>query len=244
MAKFGKFLKLIGNSAYRKALPFGVAAALEHEDFLRSEPCATMIDAGANKGQFTLATRALRPDTSVIAFEPLAGPSSTFRKLFANDPRVTLIPAALGSLAGETDIHVARRADSSSLLPIGKLQSELFPGTDEQSISKITVMRLDDALDVSKLPKPVVLKIDVQGFELEVLKGAQRSLATIQSIYVELSFVPLYLNQPLAHEVIAWLADRKFALAGVFHLARGVDGRVVQADMLFRGPTSKTEIFE
>jgi len=234
MRKLAKLLRLLRKPAYWKGLRHGVAATVEHNAFLRSHPYATMIDAGANRGQFSLAAHAERRDATIIAFEPLPHLVTTFEKIFGKSDPVRVMNLALGSQAGEAAIHVSRRQDSSSLLPIGKLQTQIFPGTEEAAVLKVCVAKLDDVLNVSELAKPVLLKIDVQGFELELLKGAEKSLTNIDSIYMELSFVPLYDGQPLAHEVVNWLAVRGFGLAGVYHVATSKDGKAVQADIHFR----------
>jgi hypothetical protein len=73
----------------------------------------------------------------------------------------------------------------------------------------------------------------VQGAELEVLKGCASLLSSFDHIYAELSFVEFYSGQPLCDEVIAYLAQHGFALAGVYNLAADKDGVTVQADFLF-----------
>ncbi|MDE2465567.1 MAG: FkbM family methyltransferase [Alphaproteobacteria bacterium] len=234
MRKLIKLLRLLPNRTYRAALRYRVAATIEHDGFLRSESFATLIDAGANKGQFSLAARATHPEAEIVAFEPLDAPAAIFEQVFANDRRIRLIRAALGEQSGMAEIHVSRRMDSSSLLPIGKLQEQIFPGTEEAAIENVRVVRLDEELAVSGLPKPILLKIDVQGFELELLKGAKASLPHIDGIYTELSFVPLYSGQPLAHEVIAWLAEHDFRLAAIYHVSYRANGAAVQADVHFR----------
>jgi FkbM family methyltransferase len=234
MRRLIKLLRLLGRNKYRAGLIHGVAAAIEHVSFLRSVPMGTLIDAGANKGQFSLVARGERGDVRIIAFEPLKRPHRIYSSLFAGDKSVTVVNAALGAEAGEADIHVSRSDDSSSLLPIGRLQCQIFPGTEEVGKEHIRVMRLDEAVDAVGLAHPLVLKMDVQGFELEVLKGAEKSLPYIDGIYVELSFVPLYEGQPVAHEVIKWLDERGFFLAGVYHVAYGAQGIAIQADMYFR----------
>lgn len=75
---------------------------------------------------------------------------------------------------------------------------------------------LDNIIDMDALVAPVLMKINVQGGELKVLQGIRR-LEAIDHVYVELSFVPLHDGQPLAHEVIAYMAQRDFHLAGVFN---------------------------
>ena len=114
--------------------------------------------------------------------------------------------------------HVSRKSDSSSLLPPGKLQEEIFPGTGEIGTEAVHVVRLDDAIGVAELPRPILFKIDVQGLELDVLKGAEASLGGIDHLYVEVSFVPLYTGQAVAHEIVDWLAQRGFRLSGIYHV--------------------------
>ena len=89
-------------------------------------------------------------------------------------------------------IHVSERDDSSSLLPIGKNQSELFPHTGGREVRETPVLPLDEAIDAEEIFSPALLKIDVQGFELEVLKGCCSMLDRFCWIYVECSFIELY----------------------------------------------------
>ena len=77
-----------------------------------------------------------------------------------------------------------------------------------------------------------LLKADVQGYELEVLKGAPLTFRRLRWIYLELSFVQLYEGQPLAAALISYLADHGFHIDDVVHVTRS-GGRAVQADLLF-----------
>jgi hypothetical protein len=145
---------------------------------------------------------------------------------------VTLHETALGDAAGSAVIHVSRREDSSSLLPIGEGQRTLFPGTEEARTETIPLTTLDAVVAADDLAPPALLKIDVQGFELSVLEGCVSLLDRFTWVYVEASFMPLYEGQALAHEVIAFLAARGLVLRGV-HNPTWVDGRCIQADLLF-----------
>jgi hypothetical protein len=109
----------------------------------------------------------------------------------------------------------------------------LFPGTVEKETRQITVLPLSQALDETCLPPTSLLKIDVQGFELEVLKGCEDLLDKFSHLYIECSFVELYERQALAHQVIAWLASRGFALVGVYNLYYARNGAAIQGDFLF-----------
>ena len=131
-------------------------------------------------------------------------------------------------------MNVARASDSSSLLPIGSEQVGRFPGTDHVSTITVPVSTLNAEFGGAvPLAGPVLLKIDVQGFELAVLQGASTFLHQVEWVYVELSFVELYLGQPLAAEIIRLLVASGFEISGVFNMSEGPSGEAVQADFLF-----------
>ena len=232
LVRWKKLARIAATPAYWRALARGVAAGTEHEAVLSSRPPRTVVDVGANRGQFALVARRVSPDARILAFEPLAEPARSFRGLFAGDPRVTLHEIALGSADGVAEIHVSRLDDSSSLLPITARQEAVFPGTGERRVDTVTVRTLAGVVAESDLEPPALLKIDVQGFELRVLEGAGSLLGAFDRIYVECSFGELYAGHPLAADVIAALAARGFALSGVFNVTRD-RGVAIQADFLF-----------
>ncbi|MDF2898329.1 MAG: methyltransferase FkbM family [Rhodococcus erythropolis] len=208
-----------------------VAAASEHLDAIRHCAGNTLIDAGANKGQFSLAFRRLRPDARIIAFEPLPEAADTFTTVFTDDNLTELLPYALAGSDGSARFHVADRSDSSSLLKPGERQALAF-GVHQASIIDVPLKRLDHCLDLSSLEHPIVLKVDVQGGELGVFEGCG-PLEDIDFIYVELSFVELYDGQPLFEEVHDYLVGRGFAIAGVFNQVSTPQFGPTQVDVLF-----------
>ncbi len=228
-----KGTKLITNSQYRRGLSCGVGAAIEHSNLIRTLPLKTLLDVGANVGQFSLLVRHEHPEASIMAFEPLATPAATYRKLFANDQKTVLYQSALGPERKHLNMHVSNRHDSSSLLEISSLQTTQFPGTEEIGREDVAVAPMTDFIKQEDLIAPVLLKIDVQGFELEVLKSAGDLLPSFQWIYVEASFKPLYEGQALAHEILFYLQDRGFILKGFFNPSYDSKGLSVQADFLF-----------
>ncbi len=104
-----------------------------------------------------------------------------------------------------------------------------------RSVDEVTVRtaRLDHELGSADLPSPCLLKIDVQGFEMEVLAGAEALLPSVDEILVECSFVELYDGQPLADEVIVFLLGVGYRLRGAYGMSTDDDGRCLQADLLF-----------
>jgi len=150
-----------------------VAAAFEHESVLRQLNCRTIVDVGANIGQFALVARRCYPNATIFSFEPLPKPANRYRRVFAGDERVRLNEVAVGPSAGKATIYVSARDDSSSLLPITALQNQIFPGTSEVGQENVRIGPLREFVQPEEIEPPALLKIDVQGYELEALKDAR-----------------------------------------------------------------------
>jgi FkbM family methyltransferase len=235
LIRLRKLLVLATDSFYlRRFLKHGVAPAIEHVSILRQIPFDFLVDAGANRGQFSLVCRRVNPLAEIVGFEPLPGPASVYRSLFADDARVRLHETALGPERGEAMMHVSARDDSSSLLPIAKTQTDNYPGSGEIGTHAVGVAMLSDMVSPTDMGRRNLLKIDVQGYELEVLRSAGALLPHFEWIYVECSYVPLYEGQPLASEVIAFLDAHGFAQSGRYNISyvEGTD-KMLQADLLF-----------
>ncbi|MEJ0023488.1 MAG: FkbM family methyltransferase [Alphaproteobacteria bacterium] len=208
----------------------GVLATMDHRAALERFQFGSVIDIGANKGQFAAFAMASWPQAKLFCFEPLPGPREKLKAVTAR--RATVFDCALGQEESTATMHVASRADSSSLLPLGERQKAMFQ-MSEASVLNVPVRRLDNVLNAGMLTGPTLMKIDVQGFERDVLRGGIGLLPAIDAIYVELSFVELYDNQALAGEITDLLGVEKFKLAGVYNQMCDGQGEAVQADFLF-----------
>lgn len=228
-----KALRLLATPRFAYAAArYGVAAAVEHVRAIDFTAAQTLLDVGANKGQFSLAFRKLRPRAQIIAFEPLPEPAERFSRLFAGDSRAALHRIALSDRNGSAEFHVTDRADSSSLLPPGQGQARAF-GVSKAATINVSTRRLGDIVSMEDLPRPILLKIDVQGAELRVIEGCV-DLSLVDFIYSELSFVELYEGQPLFQEFAQALFARDYELAGVFNQVSTREFGPTQADFLFR----------
>lgn len=228
--KARKLARLLREPAYRRPLRFGVAATVEHEAVPFGD-YRTVIDVGAGRGQFALFALHAFPAARIFSFEPLPSSFETASRAVGGSSRVALRRQAIGAAAGTARIHVTADADSSSLLrPTGE-QTRRFPGTHDVDQVQVEVVTLDEALP--EPTRPALLKLDLQGGELDALRGAERLLAAIDAVFVECSFVELYEGQALADEVICHLQDRDFTLRGVHSPSYGEDGACLQADLLF-----------
>lgn len=231
-SKLEKVAFSLGHPRCWSPLAKGVAPAIEHREVLASLDCDLLLDVGANRGQFSLISRVMHPRLPIHAFEPQPVEAAVYRRLFSHDPLVALHEVALGDREGEADLHISRRADSSSLLPIGEMQAKLFPSTEEVGTHRVQVMTLDGVSTKWSGAKRILLKLDVQGFELGVLRGARLALRQCAFVYAECSEIPLYTGQALFPEVASFLKAEGFKTIRRAN-EQYVDGTLIQADHLF-----------
>ena len=236
-SRIKKLITILRTPYYRQVFfRYQVAATVEHDTLLQKigVELKTVVDIGANRGQFALAARQHSPEAYIFAFEPLEEAAEVFAKVFKADPCVELHRCAIGIKQGEVVMHVSRADDSSSLLPISDLQHQLFPGTKEKGTRRVIVTPLDAALFPAQVQAPTLLKIDVQGYELEVLKGSTSLLGCFDFLLVECSYLELYTGQALADEVVRYAEKAGFKLMERFNLIRDKNGDALQADFFFR----------
>jgi FkbM family methyltransferase len=210
-------------------------AGVEHKAVLNPS-LSTIVDIGANRGQFALAARSIA-GAKVISFEPLPGPAKVFQYVLGSDKDVLFYNVAIGPRSEQREMHVSAQDDSSSLLPISDVQSTLFPGTEELSTIEVQVAPLDTFIEHDEIKSPAMLKLDVQGYEFEALRGCESLLCNFEFIYCECSFVELYAGQKLVADVIGWLSVRNYHLKGVFNLSHDDQGQAIQADFYFQRST-------
>lgn len=228
-----KLATLLAQHGYRRGLRHRVAAAIEHADLIKSLKLSTVLDVGANVGQFSLLVTTLHPAATIYAFEPLAGPANVFQRLFARQTNVHLYQVAIAPSSGPSSMFVSARNDSSSLLPITTVQTSTFPGTQALRSEEVRLARLDECLSEADIIAPALLKLDVQGFELEALHGCESLLHLLGHVLVEVSFLQFYGGQPLASDIITYLTAQGFALVGVYNITYNSTGLCVQCDCLF-----------
>ena len=202
---------------------------------LQSREISLVLDVGANEGQYARQLRGLGYRGRIVSFEPLSDAFSALERAAAEDPLWECRRLALGSEDGGAEINVAGNSASSSLLEMKDRQLESAPEARYVGTERVDLARLDSIWpELRRDGDRVYLKLDVQGLELEVLKGAEQSLPAVSCVQAELSFVPLYEGAPDYLELIEHLRSRGFDLAG---LEEGHDdrrtGEMLQADGIF-----------
>jgi FkbM family methyltransferase len=228
--------RLLTFPAERPGLRYGIGATIEHRQALRGFHVATIVDVGANKGQFALLAAELFPGAMISCFEPLEEPAARLRKMLGTG--VKLFETAIGGSESQGIIHVSRRDDPSSLLPVAE-QSKIFPGTELREKPVVSVAPLTKYLSLENLNQLAFLKIYVQRYGLEVLKGCDPFLFFFKYIHLECPFIELYQGQALAGDVIQYLIDRNFRLSGVYNQLEDCHRRPVLADFLFTNTRDK-----
>jgi len=231
--KASKLAVIATRRTWRRALRHRSAAAVEYRDVPFGHDLRTVIDVGAHHGQFALLVRERYPEADILCVEPLPNAVSRLQKVFRSDRAVRVAPVAVASTPGKRTMHVSRKTDSSSLLPILQRNVDAFPGTEQATTTEVVVSTLDDLLP-SPVARPCLLKIDAQGGELEVLAGATETLNQVDMAFVECSFVELYKGQALVGEVIAEFFCHGLRLDGVYSVVQDANSRCLQADLLFR----------
>ena len=196
---------------------------------------AVVIDVGGNVGQFATVARHNFPEALIFSFEPLPTAGEKLRELFATDLRFESFPLALCDTDGTVPFHVTAADDSSSLLPVAPRQVSEFPATRGIDTLSVVTARLDDVLADRTFPDgPMLLKVDTQGTELAVLRGAPKLLQRATHAIIEVSFVELYEGQDDAADITTFLVDLGWRLRSVYDVKYSIlTGEPIQADMLF-----------
>jgi len=194
----------------------------------------TVLDVGANVGRFAITARKLFPGAHIYAFEPLPDCLAQAKVVMQGDHHFTPLNIALGAEAGEATFYRNAALPSSSFLKVTRTHTTAFPGTGETSEVRVRVDSLDHIARTLHLETPMLVKIDVQGFEDQVLRGGEATIRRASVLLVETSFETLYEGQALFDGIHAVLKDWGFEFKGNLDQAHAPDdGRVLQADSLF-----------
>jgi FkbM family methyltransferase len=204
---------------------------------LKTHQVDVILDVGANSGQYAIGLRAANFKGRIVSFEPLSKPFSLLQRKAARDPLWDCRRCALGDTDGAISINVAGNAgESSSVLPMLKTHQDACPAANYVGTEEVPIHKLDSVASEILRPTDVAfLKIDVQGFEKQVLAGAA---ATVNDrcvgMQLELSFLPLYEGGMLIREALDLAYSLGFTLTGLLPCFTDVcSGRMLQADGIF-----------
>jgi FkbM family methyltransferase len=176
----------------------------------------------------------LLPRAQIYAFEPLPDCCSELARRFGRNESFQAFPVAIGAAHDRATLWRSSYAKSSSVLPMADLHKDSFPWSAGSTPLTVEMRTLDEYLEQLKLAEKVLLKIDVQGYEAQVLNGATDFLKRVSYVLLEVSFQPLYEGQGAFAEIHAFLQNAGFSYSGnLEQLLSPLDGSVLQADALF-----------
>lgn len=197
-----------------------------------------VIDVGANSGQYRDLLRERVGYTGPIAsFEPIPELARKIAERAKSDLSWDIKHMALGSTVGHAEFNIMAESQFSSLLAPrqgdGALFQDMNKVTERVTVAVSTLDTVLPALLKQHNPRGVFLKIDTQGFDLEVLRGGRHSLPLIAALQTEASVHRIYDQAPGYQEVIDFLQSNGFTISGIFPNNEGMFPRLVEFDCHF-----------
>lgn len=199
---------------HESVLGYHVGPFRSRARLLAREDVDLVVDVGANVGQYGLALRKGGYPDEILSLEPLAEPFSKLSRRAGRDPRWRCEQLALGERSGTAQLHVALHTAGSSFLEVTET---LVANTPEMATVGSEIVRVEPLAYLQGVlrPRTPFLKLDVQGFELQILQAGEEVLPMLAGIEVELSFEPLYEGEAGILEVVRFLDAQGFRLAAL-----------------------------
>lgn len=192
-----------------------------------------LVDVGANNGDFSAAALSLVKPAEMILFEPQPSCQNTIRRAVGRRKNCKIIQAAIGSHCGKIMLNCTHDSKFASVLkPLKDAQQHYAAGSSEvEAQIEVPLVTLDSVL--AEVKRIGLLKIDVQGFELQVLKGSVEVLRRTDAVLLEINYVPHYEDAVSFEELFAFLTEMGFALRGVGAPYGDRHGAPLWADAIF-----------
>lgn len=214
--------------------PFDAFLTTVDQPWFRALSVSTILDIGAHTGSFSALMSVVFPGARIYAFEPLKDCYQRLTEQFSAYPNFTAYNVALSDNTGESVFFRSSFAPSSSLLEMASLHKDAFPYSAERSKMTVRTVRLDQMSESLDIRGNVLVKIDVQGAELRILKGGDATIGRAAILIIETTFETLYQGGPLFDDIYRRLTDRGFRYRGSMdRLLDPRTGRVIQEDSIF-----------
>jgi FkbM family methyltransferase len=229
---------LVGQTARR----FGYEIVRSSPDLRRAllAEATVLLDVGANIGQYASRARRAGYVGRIVSFEPFAPTFDALLATAAHDPAWECVQLALGERDATTPLNICRNSQSSSFLPLERGHLANNPEWDYVGTVEVPMRRLD-SVECLRPGDRAFLKVDTEGYELNVLRGAERTLSHVVAVEAELSLGNVHEGQPSIPQILACLDERGFEPVWLERiLVDRTTGFLLQIDALFRrrGATS------
>ena len=206
-------------------------ASLEFLEMAKNEyKIKTLYDIGANAGTWTQLAKTILPGAEVHAFEPVPQYQEQFGLNTKDLKGVQLHRVATGEQTKTEQFNIA--GHSSSFYEVSETLTSMFPSEKKTAELTVQMVKLDEYVSKENIPWPDVMKLDIEGYELQALSGAEQCMAHARYIIMEVSFIERHIGQPLFHDVINFMAKHNYFLCA-FPVRMHLASRISMTDVLF-----------
>jgi FkbM family methyltransferase len=207
--------------------------AAAREELLQRRGVDVVLDVGANAGQYGSMLRELGFAGRLVSLEPVAEAFAELERLAATDGAWEVVHVAASDADGEITLNVTADSRSSSVLARNERFADKAGWAPKES-RRVPARRLDGLVGELLRPRERAhLKLDIQGYERNVLDGAGDALGRFEALELELSVTPLYVDQPQLVEMLPLLAERGFRPVCLEPILLDDDGLLMELDGLF-----------
>lgn len=204
------------------------------ESVLSSIDFATILDVGANKGQFSAAFLSSHPAATVHAFEPIPECFAALQSQFAGNSKFQAHNLAVSDCNMVAEFELNEYSQSSSLLELDEKHKQLYPDARRTTKINVNMATLDSWAEGRALQRPLLLKLDVQGNEHKVLKGASTVLPNVDFVLAEVHIAAMYKGQASFREIHDTLSSSGLEFVDFFSQKRDEGTRrCVFGDVIF-----------
>jgi hypothetical protein len=194
----------------------------------------SVIDIGASYGDFIHVVREAKSNILIYGFEPIASVFKSLQERYNRVSEIELYNIAIGNLDGVIDFNENDYSYSSSILPISEIHTNEFPFTKNYKKYQTKIACLDTIFKDKIIQRPLLIKIDVQGYEENVLSGAEHTFKQADFVLIETSFFELYQGQSLFEVINEKLYNLGFFYAGsINQVCSPKNGVILQQDSLY-----------
>jgi FkbM family methyltransferase len=218
---------------YCQGVAFRTYAGL-HRPWLLDRQIRTVIDIGANTGQFARVISSVLPNAGIYSFEPVAECFKALTTTMSGHKHFRAFQVALGESNCTKAIKLSSFSPSSSFLPMAGVHKEEYTYATHVADESVVMKTLDDCVSDLPLQDNVLVKIDVQGYEDKVIAGGRECLQRASVVIVETSMEALYEGQPVFRDIFLLMDALGFRFQGSLDQVRhSRNGRVLFSDSIF-----------
>lgn len=206
------------------------------QQLLRAAEINLILDVGANAGQYAQHVRNnLEYKGQILSFEPLSSVFPLLQANAKNDPSWEAVQIALGETDSTAEINIASNSYSSSLLNMLPKHTQAAPQSRYKGKESIEVRQLDSVFEeLCQTNGNIFMKLDTQGYEGQVLRGAHQSLNNISLVQLEMSLVPLYEGEEGFEQLYRMMQDYGYQLVAILPgFSDPVSHHMLQVDGIF-----------